>query len=241
MAGYISSRYGRYRKILVAVLLLLVALSITIILPGCGGDNTVVETEKQEEKEEETIPEDEVEEEEEEEDEETSDSWEEEEEEENGESVELGQEYTNYLFGFSVAYPDDWECVETENGDGCNITYRLDDGGLLANATVFGEYNLDGITPEERVDAYAETVESVHSRPIERDSSTLTVDTFNGAEYAIDYWISELESGVRLYEDVMFVTEGDKIYGFLAAYPVELVDEIDPIVAAMINSFTLIE
>ncbi|MDY6795787.1 MAG: hypothetical protein SWK76_11030 [Actinomycetota bacterium] len=166
---------------------------------------------------------------------------EEKEEEEDEECVELGQEYTNPLFGFSISYPDGWDLEETEDGKGCTIRSTLDGDVMLVAVSVLGEYNLDEAKPEELVDEYADTVESIVGSTIERDPFTLTLGTFDGAEYAIDYWSSESDLGAYLYDDVMFVAKGDKLYGLLATYPVEFVDVVDPIVSAMIDSFKLLE
>lgn len=229
MAGNNRTRYGRYRRIL-AVVLLLLSLTAALALAGCGGEKTAVETQEEET---ETVEEDEG-------TEDENSDWREEEE-ENEEYAGLGREYTNNLFGFSVAYPDDWELEETEDGKGCTMRSTLDGDVLLVSVSVFGEYNLDEQKPEELVDDYAEIVESVAGGPIERDPSTLTLGTFDGAEYAIDYWSSESDLGAYLYDDVMFVVKGDKLYSFVATYPVEFVDEVDPIISAMIDSFALLE
>lgn len=236
MAAFIGSRYGRYRKILIAVLLLLVALSVAVILPGCGGNDAVVETEDGEETEEETAPEDEVEEE----NEETSDSWEEEEEGDDGESVELGQEYTNDMYGFSVAYPDGWECVETENGNGCSIS---DPGNELFIALAWALPD-EGKTAMDWLDHLYTTVESTHGASgtgnwlIERDPDNIVNETLNGADYIYQYWTYEA-AGADYYYDVMVMVEGGEAFFLTAQYPADDVDEIDPIVGAMIDSFTL--
>ncbi|MDY6794031.1 MAG: hypothetical protein SWK76_01930 [Actinomycetota bacterium] len=227
----IPSKRG-YRYVpLTALLLLLVALSAVVILPGCGEKEAAVDKEK------EAVTEDGG-------DEEVEDDADEQEM-EDWESVDLEWEYTDEVHGFSVSYPEDWECEVNEFGDGCYISSDV------CRVSVFGEYNTEGETPEERLERYVSLNEFDLGVPTDRDPSTLTTGTFDGADYVYDFWVSEVSSSRPfsfnesaegyLYDEAMYVEKDGKLYGFLATYPVDGVDEIGPIVEAMINSFMLPE
>lgn len=229
MVGFVGSRNTRYRHVLFAVsLLLLVTLSVPVALAGCGEKGPAVQTEQEEKETEPGVEEDQ---------EETSgEEYEEEEyEEEEGETVELGAEYINdhSLYGFSVSYPEDWECEVVEGGTGCKITNPGETS--FFQILIWGEPRA-GATPEEKIEEYAAKVSE--NWPIERDPSTLVSGTFDGAEYAYDYWSAETSVGFD-YHDVMYATDDYRLFGFLSISPADKVEEYGPLVEAMIDSFAL--
>ncbi|MDY6796584.1 MAG: hypothetical protein SWK76_15095 [Actinomycetota bacterium] len=212
-----GSGSGGFRPMLVALcILLLVALALVVALGGCGEGQEAVDTEDREE-ETATVDEDE------------DDSL----EEENGEYVELDEEYTNEMYGYSLSYPSSWGLTEILNGHGCSITDpEHEDWEVLA----WGDPALDK-TPEEWLDEQYNMMSAVFDA--ERDPSTLDVGTFDGYEYAYDYWTTYVPAGdYSRYYEVFVMESGGEIFFVTGDYPVDDVEEAEPIVIGIMDSLT---
>ncbi|MDY6796583.1 MAG: hypothetical protein SWK76_15090 [Actinomycetota bacterium] len=236
MPGCMDSRARRPGHILLGLCFtLLLALTTALILPGCGGDDAAVETEEEtgvtapkyetEEGEDDSQPVEE------------DEDYEPVEEEE---AVELSAEYTNDIYGYSLSYPGGWECEEVEKGNGCCISQPGNDYFVALAWALPSE----GKSAQEWLDHLYTTVKNEYGAGgtgvwmIERDPSNAVSDTYDGADYMYEYWTYEA-AGEEYYYDVMVMVDGGEVFYFTAQYPVDQVDEIDPIVGAMLDSFTL--
>lgn len=219
MTGSVNSSGIRVIRALIAALLVaLVAVVPMVVLAGCGGGNTeeVQETEKTSEETGEYDEDD------------TEDETE-------SDTVELGMEYTNDKWYFNISFPEEWECTEILNGSGCSIT---DPEHEKWEVLAWSE-PAQGKTPDDYINEYYTMMSTAFDT--DREDSSLETGTFDEEPYAYDYWtrlVPVNNNEESLYE--MFVVERDnKLFVVTADYPADELDEAEPYMIEIFDSFEL--
>jgi len=133
-----------------------------------------------------------------------------------GQEITLAQQYTNSRFGFSVRYPDSWEAVESQNGDG--VTFDTSDSS-------------------QEIRAYGTNYMSEVSEPYSRakqEGFTLTeIELDSGIRVSI---IQGQEDYRYIYE--MVTVHGQTEYHIVFDLTQDYYDANQPLIEAVTDSFT---